>query len=147
MLEIVQPVAFPKGPTPEMSPVYGLRFPEDGARPTLTVFVRDHRVHVGPQSLDLARSPHMLRLFRGFCGAGDRGLTAAHILYFAYDLSEEMGSSKHIVGSKRSYSVKLISRARIAAETHLTGALLGRIAWFPYDVRSKSWRLAMLRPS
>ena len=146
MLETAAPSA-PLATAFEPSPVFLLRFPDGDAASSLAVVVRERRVLVGPQVLDLARSPHMLSLFRGFCGAGARGLSAAHVLYFAYGVRDSMGASDRLVGSKRSCTVKLISRARILAETHLSGATCGRVEWFPYDGRDKVWRLAGVRPS
>lgn len=110
--------------------------------PTLPrVVIIDRRVFCNAASLDLARRPMMLKLFKLFCEARHGRVTREAFLREIYGLEPGTRHSPRFREAMYQNGVKLISRAR--AEAH---AVFGRevgpdFEWMRFDAEDRSWRL------
>jgi len=111
----------------------------------LRVYIADRSVHCAGRTLDLARSPAMLQLFRAFFATRDGKVRRETLLYFMNNFRELASSSERYLESRRSNCIKMLSRARLLADTHLQGPETAEFDWFPYDHASKTWSLLGVR--
>jgi hypothetical protein len=107
--------------------------------------VRNHQVICNNTSLDLARRPMTLRLFEVFCNAPNHERSRDDLLMEVYRIKDLNSHTERYVESVYNNGVKLISRARILATTHLSFAVSHGIEWFVYDQERKIWCLYRLR--
>jgi len=110
------------------------------------VTVREQRVICNGASIDLSRRPLTLRLFQVFCAAPHVERTREDLLTMIYRINDLATRSPRYVESVYNNAIKLISRARILAMTHLSYAVGNGVEWFVYDQERKTWCLYRLRP-
>src|SRR5262249_35235664 len=118
-----------------------VQFPEEAGVGAWRIWITDRSVHCDDRVLDLARCPGMLRLFKAFQSVGSGELRRETLLYYMHGLNDVIGCSERFLGAKRNNCVKMISRARVLADEHLSGPHRGLIEWFPYDHGRRVWRL------
>ena len=86
-----------------------------------------------------------LRLFDVFCNAPNHERSRDDLLSQVYRIKDLYSHTDRYVESVYNNGVKLISRARILATTHLSFAVGHGIEWFVYDQERKIWCLYRLR--
>lgn len=109
-----------------------------------SIQILDRRVIWGDKALDLARRPLMLSLFQAFCSAPNMELSleaAIEILHGPEDSERSPRLSESIYAS----TIKLVSRARILAVTHLGQGRFGEVEWFAFHQERRSWQLCQVR--
>ena len=109
------------------------------------VFVEDRSVVCNGASLDLASRPLMYRLFRALCSAPDLTIGREQLAEQVYLIKDAATRTERFMTSVYANGIKLVSRARILASTHL-GPVVGQgVEWLVHDQDRKRWCLYRLR--
>ncbi|TWW09912.1 hypothetical protein E3A20_09590 [Planctomyces bekefii] len=109
------------------------------------LMVGDHKIWLNGHSLDLSRRPLMIRMFRIFVEKPGQWVTREELVERVYGISTTGDRSVRFLGSVKTNSVKLVSRARLVTgkflETHGGEAF----EWFVYDGDRRAWTLVRHR--
>lgn len=111
----------------------------EGAMPRVVII--DRRVFCNGASLDLARRPMMLKLFRVFCDARGGRITRAEILRRIYGVTPGSDHSPRFREAMYQNGVKLISRTRAEAQAAFGRAVGPDVDWMRFDPAERAWYL------
>lgn len=96
-------------------------------------------VFMGPRSLDLGRSRLLHRLYKFFIKKHPKPILKDDLICYVYEITSLKEVSARRYRSLCHNLVKLISRARREALTHLENEGEAKFEWFVYDCTHRSW--------
>jgi hypothetical protein len=131
----------------DREPVDEVKEPDAGRLAPPLVQICGDGVVCDRRRLDLSRKPKALALFRAFLEAPEMFLSSEELLGLLYGAGVWNKRSRRYRGSCHESMVKLLSRARIAANTAFGGSKELGVEWLAFDPALKGWHLYRLSNS